>query len=92
MPVLRLAPHYHNYALTEAAAGPIVAAAHELKMRVALFGRDVPEGSLVSNDVVAGLQQQTANRARQLRRVDHLELRLWPRHGGRCSRRELGRR
>ena len=43
MPVLRLVPHYHGYALKDAAAAQIVEAAHELKMRVALCGRIVDQ-------------------------------------------------
>jgi predicted TIM-barrel fold metal-dependent hydrolase len=39
MPVLRLIPQYHQYRLTDTAAEEIVAAAHKLKMRVALYGR-----------------------------------------------------
>ena len=43
MPVLRLAPDYHGYALAQAA--DMVEAAHALKMRVALTGRVVdPRG------------------------------------------------
>ena len=45
MPVLRLAPDYHGYKLTDACAKELVAAAHALKMRVALYGRIVdPRG------------------------------------------------
>ncbi len=39
MPVLRLIPQYHPYKLTDDLATEIVAAAHELKMRVAVYGR-----------------------------------------------------
>ena len=39
MPVLRLIPQYHPYKLTDTAAGEIVAAAFELKMITALYGR-----------------------------------------------------
>ncbi|MCD4699609.1 MAG: hypothetical protein K8R91_03440 [Phycisphaerae bacterium] len=39
MPVLRLIPQYHLYKLTDSIAAEIVAAAHELKMRVAVYGR-----------------------------------------------------
>ena len=41
MPVLRLVPHYHGYALGDPVAVEIATAAHELKMVVALFGRIV---------------------------------------------------
>ncbi len=41
MPVLRLIPQYHGYKLTDSVAEEIVSAAHELKMRVALYGRVV---------------------------------------------------
>ncbi len=41
MPVLRLIPQYHPYKLTDSVAAEIVAAAHELKMRVAVYGRVV---------------------------------------------------
>lgn len=45
MPVLRLTPDYHGYRLTDPCAEEIVTAAHELKMRVALYGRIVdPRG------------------------------------------------
>ncbi len=39
MPVLRLVPQYHPYHLTDEPAEEIVATAHELKMRVAVYGR-----------------------------------------------------
>ncbi len=39
MPVLRLIPQYHPYKLTDDVADEIVAAAHELKMTVAVYGR-----------------------------------------------------
>ena len=41
MPVLRLVPHYHGYRLSDRCAVEIAGAAHELEMRVALFGRIV---------------------------------------------------
>lgn len=41
MPVLRLIPQYHPYKLTDGVAAEIVTAAHELKMRVAVYGRVV---------------------------------------------------
>jgi len=41
MPVLRLVPHYHNYTLKDPIAQEMVAAAHELKICVALIGRIV---------------------------------------------------
>jgi hypothetical protein len=37
MPVLRMAPDYHGYAFRDALAEQMVAAAHELKMRVAFY-------------------------------------------------------
>jgi len=45
MPVLRLAPDYHGYRLRDAAARELAAAAHEMRMLVALCGRIVdPRG------------------------------------------------
>ncbi len=41
MPVLRLIPQYHLYKLTDSVAEEIVTAAHDLKMRVAVYGRVV---------------------------------------------------
>ena len=43
MPVVRLTPDYHGYALTDAPAREIAEAAHDLKMRVALYGRIVDQ-------------------------------------------------
>jgi len=45
MPVLRLTPGYHGYALTEPCALELIAAAHEIGMRVAFYWRVVdPRG------------------------------------------------
>lgn len=45
MPVLRLVPDYHGYALTDACATELISAAHDLGMRVVLIGRVVdPRG------------------------------------------------
>lgn len=45
MPVLRMVPDYHGYALSDPCAEEMIAAAHKLKMRVALYWRIVdPRG------------------------------------------------
>jgi len=41
MPVLRLTPDYHGYALGDPCAAELIAAAHDLGLRVALLGRVV---------------------------------------------------
>jgi len=66
MPVLRLVPYYHGYTLKDKAAQEMAAAAHDLKMRVALIGRVVDSrgrhrldpGREADGEEVAGFLEQ----------------------------------